>query len=155
MCGGAWCVHLDLLPGYYSNHTHTDTRCTVLLYRYEVVVCTVHTLYSSRTLYGCSTRVCVLYGHSTSVCSVYIYVYMSCVYVCAITVIVHTHPISKMRHTVLHFCTTSNFTGIPSVNNNFLYFFKNYMCGMYKIYNMYVCVTSCIYLHHTCLMQRC
>jgi hypothetical protein len=78
------CTPVDLLPGYYnSNHTHTDTRCTVLLYRYEVVVCTVHTLYSSRTLYGCSTRVCVLYGHSTSVCSVYIYMYTChvCMYV--------------------------------------------------------------------------
>ena len=103
MCGGAWCVHLDLLPGYYSNHTHTDTRCTVLLYRYEVVVCTVHVVQQPYVVrVYTNVRVCVLYGHSTSVCSMYMYVYMSCVYVCAITVIVHTHPVSKMRHTVLH-----------------------------------------------------
>ena len=82
MCGGAWCVHLDLLPGYYSNHTHRDTRCTVLLYRYEVVVCTKSTRCTAAVrCTGVHVRVCVLYGHSTSVCSMYICVHVMCMYV--------------------------------------------------------------------------
>ena len=79
MCGGAWCVHLDLLPGYYSNHTHRDTRCTVLLYRYEVVVYTLCT--QQPYVVRVYTRVCVLYGHSTSVCSMYMCTCHVCMYV--------------------------------------------------------------------------
>ena len=82
MCDGAWCVHLDLLPGYYSNHTHRDTRCTVLLYRYEVVVCTVHTLCTQQPyVVRVYTHVCVYCTVTVLVYAVCICVHVMCVYV--------------------------------------------------------------------------